>query len=131
MVQRRKHGNRGENQRFENPSLKQNVDSLRECESQNAAAVERRKQSALEFSFSPYERRRSSRHMRNEQETPATIYTTAIASSQGCLCANPAPVCCHQLPTDAPNFGDLNTTNRPSSNEQQPPSDDETVGLTI
>nr|GLL37878.1 probable E3 ubiquitin-protein ligase RHC2A [Ipomoea trifida] len=143
MVQRRKRGNRGENQRFENPSLKQNVDSRRECESQNAAAVERRKQSVLEFSFTPYERqwyllrpqtefrRRNSRHMRNEQETPATIYTTPIASSHGCLCENPAPVCCHQLPTDAPNFGDLNTTNRPSSNEQQPPFDDETVGLTI
>nr|GMD35883.1 probable E3 ubiquitin-protein ligase RHC2A [Ipomoea batatas] len=43
---------------------------------------------------------------------------------------NSCPVCRHQLPTDAPNSGDLNTTNRPSSNEQQP-SDDETMGLTI
>nr|GMD91599.1 probable E3 ubiquitin-protein ligase RHC2A [Ipomoea batatas]GME18150.1 probable E3 ubiquitin-protein ligase RHC2A [Ipomoea batatas] len=32
------------------------------------------------------------------------------------------PVCRHQLPNDASNSGDLNTTNRPSSNEQQPPS---------
>ncbi|XP_019171945.1 PREDICTED: probable E3 ubiquitin-protein ligase RHC2A [Ipomoea nil] len=47
---------------------------------------------------------------------------------------NSCPVCRHQLPTDAPNSGDLNTTNRPSSNEQQqqqPSTDDETVGLTI
>ncbi|XP_031117237.1 probable E3 ubiquitin-protein ligase RHC2A [Ipomoea triloba] len=39
---------------------------------------------------------------------------------------NSCPVCRHQLPTDAPN-----STNSPSSNEQQQPSDDDTVGLTI
>nr|GMC86389.1 probable E3 ubiquitin-protein ligase RHC2A [Ipomoea batatas] len=61
--------------------------------------------------------------MRNEQETPATIYTHFDCILPWLSLRKSCPVCRHQLPTDAPNSGDLNTTNRASSNEQQPPSD--------
>nr|GME05199.1 probable E3 ubiquitin-protein ligase RHC2A [Ipomoea batatas] len=61
--------------------------------------------------------------MRNEQETPATIYTHSDCILPWLSLRKSCTVCRHQLPTDAPNSGDLNTTNRASSNEQQPPSD--------